>query len=153
MALGINPKTYDRFQAYFIVGLRVANLMQAFYISLIFAHWGWYAPSLPLAFLELLPPFVISLLLTPRIVQRFAIVLSIGKPNPTALSQTIVYMEHNEESLHQIAELIINSKADNETIDDVFREWDTNHDGVLTFKELTEVTFYFIFLLFNDDVA
>jgi len=138
MAMGIDPKLYDRFQTYFMVGLRMANLMQAFYIALIFAHWGWYAPTAALAFLELLPILFIYIFLTPRIIRRYATILSLGKPNPTALSQTIVYIKHNEESLHQVAELIVNSSGENETIDDVFREWDTNHDGVISFKELSE---------------
>jgi len=139
--LGIDQKAIATFHRVFMRSLRVVNLIQAFYISLIMAHWGWYAPSMPLAYLELLPIFVIYIALTPRIVRCYAMVMSLGNPNPHALSMTIEYMDHNEQALHQVAELILNSKDDSETVDDVFSDWDTNGDGEISFKELQEAMF------------
>jgi len=133
-----DPDAYRRFQSVFMKFLRVGNLLQAFYISLIIAHWGWYADTSILALLELAPLLFIYLFLTPRIVRRFAMIIGLGKPDPRALSETIEYMEHNDQALHQVAELLLSSKQENESIEDIFNDWDINGDGELSFKELEE---------------
>lgn len=104
----------------------------------IISHWCWYAPGTWQAFMELLPLLIIYLFITPLVVRRYAMVMSLGKPNPRAMSLTIEYMDHNEQALHQVAELILDSKAENESIEDVFNDWDINGDKELSFKELNE---------------
>jgi len=134
--LGFNVEDFRRFQVYFMALLRVGNMFQAFYIALIMSHWCWYAPSSWAAVLILVPLLIIYVGITPLIVRRYAMVMSLGKPDPRAMSLTIEYMEHNEQALHQVAELIVGNKSETETIDDVFQDWDANGDGELSFKEL-----------------
>jgi hypothetical protein len=141
---GIRSQSVEKLHQYGLVWfhrnfmrmLRISNLLQAFYISLVIAHWTWYAPSWKYAVLLLAPIFIIYFFLTPVLIRRYAMVMSLGKPNPGALSKTIAYMEHNEQALHQVAELIVYSKKDDESLEDVFQDWDANNDGELSFKEL-----------------
>mmetsp|Transcript_29957 Transcript_29957/g.38644 ORF Transcript_29957/g.38644 Transcript_29957/m.38644 type:complete len:313 (-) Transcript_29957:94-1032(-) len=136
--LGFNPHHFKIFQKEFMRLLRIGNMMQAFYIALIISHWCWYAPKHWEAVMEIVPLTIIYLFITPLTVRRYAMIMSLGKPNPRAMSLTIEYMEHNEQALHQVAELIVDSKSEKESIDDVFQDWDTNGDQELSFKELNE---------------
>jgi Ca2+-binding EF-hand superfamily protein len=136
--LGFNPDHFKIFQKHFMRLLRIANMMQGFYIALIISHWCWYAPSTWESFMELTPLVIIYIFITPLIVRRYAMVMSLGKPNPRAMSLTIEYMDHNDQALHQVAELILDSKDENESIEDVFNDWDINGDKELSFKELEE---------------
>jgi Ca2+-binding EF-hand superfamily protein len=64
-------------------------------------------------------------------------VMSLGKVDTHALSETILYMEHHDSALNDVAQLLITRMGkSNETIEDVFYHWDTSGDGELSFKEL-----------------
>jgi hypothetical protein len=136
-SLGIDTKELARFQKVFMMCLRVCNMLQAFYISLIIAHWGWYARSHWEALCLLLPLLLIYLGFTPGTVRAYAMVMSLGKVDTRAMSETIEYMEHNDSALHDVAQLLVIRLGDSgETIADVFNEWDTSGDGELSFKEM-----------------
>jgi hypothetical protein len=139
LSMGIDTKELAKFQKVFMTCLRVCNMLQAFYISLIIAHWGWYAQSHLEALCLLIPLAVIYLGFTPGIVRAYAMVMSLGKVDTRALSETIEYMEHHDSALNDVAQLLITRIGNsNETIEDVFHEWDTSGDGELSFKELHE---------------
>jgi hypothetical protein len=70
------------------------------------AHWVWYAPSVAWSFATLLPLLVIYTLLTPQTVRAYAMVMSLGKPDTHALSETILYMEQSFQALHQVRSLL-----------------------------------------------
>jgi len=85
----------------------------------------------------LIPLVVIYLGFTPGIVRAYAMVMSLGKVDTHALSETILYMEHHDSALNDVAQLLITRMGkSNETIEDVFYHWDTSGDGELSFKEL-----------------
>jgi hypothetical protein len=67
-ALGVDPSDVAKFQAFYMLWLRVTNVFQAFYISLILAHWAWFAPSHAQAVAMVLPLAVIYLIFTPLLV-------------------------------------------------------------------------------------
>jgi Ca2+-binding EF-hand superfamily protein len=102
------------------------------------SHWCWYAPSTWASVLMLAPLLFLYVGVTPLIVKRYAMVMSLGKPDARAMSNTIEYMDNNDQALHQVAELIVANKDENETIDDIFQDWDANGDGELTAKELQD---------------
>lgn len=139
---GLNPEDFAKFQYWFTKVLRVTNLLQAFYISMIITHWAWYATSHSKALIMIVPLLVIYIFLTPRIVRRYAMVMSLGKPQPKALSHTIEYMEHNEMALHEVAmKLVIKMEEENVSLENIFQDWDTNGDKELSYEELEHAMF------------